>query len=56
MKPTPEMSANCKGCGQPVTAEEVERWDGFCEACLELGRNFDAEETAPTAGPKSLRS
>jgi len=30
----------CKGCGKPITAEHVTDWHGFCDDCIESGRNL----------------
>lgn len=37
----------CRGCGKPITQEHVTDWNGYCDDCIETGRNLD-EPINPT--------
>jgi hypothetical protein len=37
----------CHGCTNPVNKEQVEDWGGWCDECIETGRNFDRGHRPP---------
>lgn len=44
------VTVKCKGCDVQLPVEEVKEFNGYCEACLGLGKNFDDPEGHGDAG------